>query len=76
MNKQTLAVIVGAAVLLVVGIVGAMAFTGGDSGSPVMTMSDGSTMPADQMTTDGEMTTDGMMTMDDGSTMPTDEMEP
>lgn len=68
MNKQTLAVVVGAAVLLVAGIVGAMAFTS-DSGGPVMTMPDGSTMPADQMTTED------MMTMDDGSTMPTDEME-
>lgn len=63
MSKQTIAVIVGAIVLFAATVVGAMAFTGGDS-SPMMTMPDGSTMPADQMTTDGTMT------MDDGSTMP------
>lgn len=69
MNKQTLAVIVGAIILLGLGIFGAMAYTGGaDSGSPMMTMPDGSSMPADQMTTDDTMT------MDDGSTMDQDEM--
>lgn len=70
MNKQTLVVIVGAIVLLGLGVFGALAFTGGDSGTPVMTMPDGSTMPADQMTTDDTMT------MDDGSTMDESEMTP
>lgn len=70
MNRQTLAVIVGAIVLLGLGVFGAIAFTAGDgSGTPMMTMPDGSIMPADQMTTDG------MMTMEDGSTMSTGEME-
>ena len=68
MNKQTLVVIVAAIVLLGLGVFGAVAFTGGDSGTPMMTMPDGSTMPADQMTTDDTMT------MDDGSTMDDDEM--
>ena len=68
MNKQTLVVIVAAIVLLGLGVFGALAFTGGDSGTPMMTMPDGSTMPADQMTTDDTMT------MDDGSTMDDDEM--
>lgn len=49
MNKQTLVVIVGAALLFGVGIIGAVAFTGGDD-SPMMTMPDGSTMPNGQMT--------------------------
>ena len=80
MDKRTLAVIVGAAIFLVAGIAAAMAFTGGgDSGGPMMTMPDGSTMPADEMPQDGMMTTDGMtggmMTMGDGSTMPSNEME-
>lgn len=70
MSKQNLAIIVGAIVLFVVAVVGAMAFTGGDSGTPVMTMSDGSTMPTDQMTTGGTMT------MGDGSTMDTGAMNP
>ena len=70
MNKQTLAVIVGAIVLFAVAVIGAMAFTGGDSGTPVMTMPDGSTMPADQMTTGDTMT------MEDGSTMDDTEMTP
>ncbi|HLG08367.1 MAG TPA: hypothetical protein VI409_06830 [Gaiellaceae bacterium] len=65
MNKQTLAVIAGAIVLFTVAVVGAMAFTGG-SGTPMMTMPDGSTMPVDQMTTEGAMT------MEDGSTMADD----
>lgn len=69
MNKQTLVVIVGAFVLLGLGVFGAMAFTGGDS-SPMMTMPGGSTMPTQQMTTDGTMT------MDDGSTMDQSEMTP
>lgn len=69
MNKQTLAVIVGAIVLLGVGIFGAMAYTGSDdSNEPMMTMPDGSTMPADQMTTGGTHT------MEDGSMMDDEEM--
>lgn len=70
MNRQTLAIVVGAIVLFVVAVVGAMAFTGGDSGTPMMTMPDGSTMPA------GQMTTEGTMTMEDGSTMGDEEMQP
>lgn len=66
MNRNTAAVAFGAIVLFVVAVVGAIAFTGGDS-SPLMTMPDGSTMPTDQMT-------DTTTTMDDGSTMPDDEM--
>ena len=63
MNKQTLVVIVAAIALLAVGIIGAMALTGRDSSTPMMTMPDGSTMPSDQMTTTG-----GTHTMQDGST--------
>lgn len=70
MSKQTLAVMIGAIVLFAVAVVGAFAFTSGGSDTPMMTMPDGSTMPA------GEMTTEGMMTMDDGSTMSDDEMQP
>ncbi len=69
MSKQTLAVIVGAIVLFGLGVFGALAFTGGDSGTPMMTMPDGSTMPADQM-----MTTEGTHTMDDGSMMDDEDM--
>lgn len=70
MNRQTLAIAVGAIVLFVVAVVGAMAFTGGDSGTPMMTMPDGSTMPADRMSTGGTHT------MEDGSTMDDTEMTP
>ena len=50
MNRQTLAVVVGAIVILALGIFGAMAYTGGsDDGRPMMTMEDGSTMPDDDM---------------------------
>lgn len=49
MSRQTLAVIVGAIVLFAVAVIGAMAFTGGESGGPTMTMPDGSTMPTDEM---------------------------
>ena len=70
MNRQTLAIAIGAIVLFVVAVVGAMAFTGGDSGTPMMTMQDGSTMPADQMSTGGTHT------MEDGSTMDDTEMMP
>lgn len=53
MSKQTLAVIVGAIVLFVAVVVGAMAFTGGDSNSGGNThiMDDGSTMTGDDMDT-------------------------
>lgn len=68
MNKQTLVVIVGAVILLGVGVFGALAFTGGDSGTPVMTMPDRSTMPSNQMTDNGTHT------MTDGSTMDDQEM--
>lgn len=71
MSKQTLVVILGAIILFTVAVVGAVAFGGGgDSGDPMMTMPDGSTMPA------GQMTTGGTQTMDDGSTMSGEEMEP
>jgi len=50
MSKQTLAVIVGAIVLFVVAVVGAMAFTGSDSGPDnVHTMQDGSMMSDTEM---------------------------
>lgn len=68
MSRQSLAVIIGAIVLFGVGVFGALAFTGDDSGTPTMTMPDGSTMPADQMPTEGTHT------MDDGSTMNDQEM--
>ena len=70
MSRQTLAIAVGAIVLFAVAVIGAMAFTGGGDNTPVMTMPDGSTMPA------GEMTTEGTHTMDDGSTMSDEEMSP
>lgn len=70
MNKQTLVVVLGAVVLLGLGVFGALAFTGGDSGRPMMTMPEGSIMPPDQMTTGGTMT------MDDGSMMDDSEMTP
>jgi hypothetical protein len=44
MSKQTLAVAVGAVVLFVIAIVGAMAFTSGSGGSNVHTMPNGETM--------------------------------
>jgi len=51
MSRQSLAVIVGAIVLFVVAVVGAMAFTGGDSnsGDNVHTMQDGSTKSDTEM---------------------------
>lgn len=73
MSRQTLAVIIGAIALFGVGVFGALSFTGEDSGTPTMTMPDGSTMPADQMPAD-QMTTEGAHTMDDGSTMSDQEM--
>lgn len=69
MNKQTLVVLVGAIVLLGLGVFGALAFTGKDS-TPIMTMPDGSTMPSDQMSTAD------MMTMEGGSTMNNSDMTP
>ena len=68
MNKQTLVVVVGAIILLGVGVFGALAFTGSDSGTPMMTMPDGSTMPSD------EMAGNGTHTMEDGSMMDDQEM--
>ena len=59
MSKQTLVVIIGAIVLVAVGIVGALAFTGGGS-------SDGHQMQNGQTMT-GDMT----HTMQDGETMTT-----
>lgn len=71
MSRQNLAIIVGAIVLFAIAVLGATAFSGGgDSDTPVMTMPDGSTMPAEQMTTEGTMT------MPDGSTMSDGEMGP
>ena len=68
MNKQTLVVVVGAIILLGVGVFGALAFTSGDNGTPMMTMQDGSTMPGDQMSGDG------IHTMEDGSMMDDQDM--
>lgn len=70
MNRQTLAIVVGAIVLFAVAVIGAMAFTGGGDDTPMMTMPDGSIMPADGMTTEGTHT------MEDGSTMSDEEMSP
>ena len=64
-NKQTVVVIVGAIILLGVGVFGALAFTGGDSGTPMMTMPDGSTMPSSQMTDNGTHTMTDSSMMDD-----------
>lgn len=54
MNKQTLAVIVGAIVLFGLAVFGAMAFTGGDSspGGTTHIMDDGSVMTDPMETTD------------------------
>lgn len=62
MSKQTLAVIAAAVVLFAVGIVGALAFTGGSDDSYSHQMPDGQTMTG-QMTTDQtQMTTGQTMT--------------
>lgn len=54
MNKQTVAIAVGAVVLFVIAIIGAMAFTGGGSGGD-----NGHTMPGGQtMTGTMPMTTE------------------
>ena len=55
MNKQAVAVIVGAIVLFAVAVIGAMAFTGSSSGDKVHTMPGGSMMT-------GPMDDDSMMT--------------
>lgn len=50
MSPRTLAVAAGAVALFLVAVFGVMALTGGSGSTPpVMTMTDGSTMPADQM---------------------------
>ena len=72
MNKQNLVVVIGAIVLLGLGIAGAMAFTGSSgSDAPVMTMPDGGTMPSDQMTSTG-----GANTIQDDGTMTGMDMNP
>jgi hypothetical protein len=62
MNKQTIAVVVGAAVLFVVAVVGAMAFTSNDSSGGTI-----HTMRNSQMMTG--MMDDGMMGNSSGHTM-------
>lgn len=71
MPKQTLAVIVAAIVLFGVGIIGALAFTGGDDNSNGHQMPNGQTMT-------GQMTeqTDTTDTMQDGQTMTGMEITP
>lgn len=81
MSKQTLAVAAGAVLLFLVAVFGVMALTGGGgSGStpPAMTMPDGSTMPAGQMSSSngtdngqaGQTGMDSGMTGMDMSTTP------
>lgn len=73
MNKQTMAVLLGAVLLFVVAVVGALAFTGGDSSG-----GNAHTMPSGQMMTgmmDGSMMggqtrTSPMHTMSGGEQMP------
>ena len=65
MNKQLIAVVIGAVVLFAVALVGTLAFTGGNSGAGnVHTMPGGQTMT-------GMMDSDSTMghTMSDGQTM-------
>jgi hypothetical protein len=50
MNRQMIVVAVGAIVLFVVAVIGAMAFTGGSEAHPVMTMPNGETMEHHLMT--------------------------
>jgi hypothetical protein len=71
MNKQMLVVIVAAVALFAVGVFGAIAMTGGDSDTPMMTMPNGQTMRSDQMDSTGPM-----HTMDNGSTMTGMDMNP
>ncbi len=65
MNKQMISIIVGAVVLFAVALVGALAFTGNDSGAGNV-----HTMPNGQMMT-GSTDTDSTMdhTMSNGQTM-------
>jgi len=81
MNKQTIAVILGAVVLFVVALGGALAFTGGESsGGNVHTMPGGQMMTGmmdDEMMDDpahtmpgGQTMTGPMHTMSDGEQMP------
>lgn len=58
MNKQTLAIVLGAVVLFAIGVFGALAFTGGDSGDGMHTMPGGTTMTGPM--TDDMDTTDDM----------------
>ena len=63
MNKQTLALVVVAVVVFLVGLIGAIAFTGEDSsGGNVHTMPNGETM-TEQMTTGADHTMPGGETM-------------
>jgi hypothetical protein len=66
MGRQTIVIVVGAVVLFVVGVFGAMAFTGSDSGSG----GNGHRMPDGSTMTDPMSTTDPTHTMTDGETMP------
>ena len=79
MNKQTIAVVVGAVVLFAVALVGAFAFTGSDSGAGnVHTMTNGQmmtgTMDNDsmmgRMMPNGRTMTGPMHTMSGGQQMP------
>ena len=79
MNKQLIAAIVGAVVLFAVALVGALAFTGSDSGaSNVHTMTNGQmmtgTMDDDSMMghmmSNGRTMTGPMHTMSGGQQMP------
>lgn len=79
MSKQTLAVAAGAVLLFLVAVFGVMTLTGGGSSTPpAMTMPDGSTMPAGQMTSSngtdngqaGQTGMDSGMTGMDMSTTP------
>lgn len=68
MNKQTIAVVAGAAVLFVVAVVGAMAFTSNDSsGGNVHTMPNGAMMTG--MMDDAMMGSSSGHTMSGGQTM-------
>jgi hypothetical protein len=69
-NRHILVIVAAAVAIFAIGIVGALAFTGGDSDEPMMTMPDGSTMPSAQMSTTATHT------MGDGSTMNGMEMHP
>lgn len=71
MNRQLLAVIIGAVLLFAGGIAGALALTKNDSNAtPMHTMSDGSTMAGDGTSMQGTHT------MPDGSHMSDMDMTP